>query len=315
MSTAECKNYLIKLFPDTKASGWKRVTKYKNSANQDVRVFQYNGDKMVGIVENDGVLSLVQENESLERKNANALNYHVTQEDRNAFKDGFEKVASNGLKASDYVFSVWRGFDDDIQQENEKVIYISKLSYWQEYKAQTDMPDECPSEFFPKNWVIEDVNECGTWVFDTKLTNSKIKKEFLKLGFTFDQSFDDFINEGEISEEEDDKKSSKSKLKTAADYVFTVWKGEPSYGMEGSKTIFVTPLHYWKSNGYMYDQPDYKPAKFFPKDWKIEDVNEGGTWMMETDLSNEEIHEIMLNHNFVYDENFDIFIHKNVKTR
>lgn len=311
MSTADCKNFLIKLFPETKSSLWKRVTKYKNSSNQDVRVFQYNGDKMVGIVESNGVLSLVQENESLERKNSNSLNYHVTQEDRNGFKNGFEKVAANGLKASDYVFSVWRGFDDDIQSEDEKVIYISKLSYWKEHKDQSCTPDEAPLEFFPKDWMIEDVNESGTWVFETELTNDKIKKALIKVGFTFDQEFDDYINKDEPPEKE----SKPKKLKTAADYVFTVWKGEPSYGMDESKTIFVTPLQYWKTKGYMNDQPDYKPAKFFPKEWIIEDVNEGGTWMMETDLSNEELHSIMIKQGFIYDEKFDEFIHRSVKTR
>jgi hypothetical protein len=311
MSTADCKNYLIKLFPDTKASGWKRVTKYKNSANQDVRVFQYNGDKMVGIVENDGVLSLVQENESLERKNANPLNYHVTQEDRNAFKDGFEKVASNGLKASDYVFSIWRGFDYDIQSEDETVIYINKLSHWKEHKAQSCTPDETPAEFFPKDWLIEDVNESGTWVFETELTNAKIKKELIKIGFTFDQEFDDYINKDEPPEKE----SKQKKLKTAADYVFTVWRGEEDYGMRGFKTILITPIKYWNMQNCMYDQPDYTPAKFVPKEWIIDDVNECGTWMMETDLSNEEIHSIMIKQGFIYDKKFDEFIHRDVELK
>lgn len=104
-----------------------------------------------------------------------------------------------------------------------------------------------------------------------------------------------------------EKEKSKS-AKTAADYIFCVKNIQED---DDQIAIFITPLAFWKKKGYMNDQPDYKPLDFFPKEWiaaGIDDVNEGGTWMMPTHLSKEEVHQTMIDQGFIYEEDFEKFI-------
>lgn len=100
MSTSDCKKFLVDKFPETKSTLWKRVTKYKNADGLYVRVFQYNDDKMIGLLENGDTLAIVKDDETLERKNSASINYHVTEEDRNEFSNGWNRNANGSEQKS-----------------------------------------------------------------------------------------------------------------------------------------------------------------------------------------------------------------------
>lgn len=100
MSTSDCKKFLVEKFPETKSTLWKRVTKYKNADGHYVRVFQYNDDKMIGLVENGDTLAIVKDDDTLERKNSAPINYHVTEEDRNEFSNGWNRNANGSGRDS-----------------------------------------------------------------------------------------------------------------------------------------------------------------------------------------------------------------------
>ena len=78
-----------------------------------------------------------------------------------------------------------------------------------------------------------------------------------------------------------------SKKDLASKYVFSLIDENNE---EFDENVFsMTRRSYFEKNGYQNDQPDYQPLDFLPPEWMADDVNEGGTWVIETDLSADEI--------------------------
>lgn len=86
------------------------------------------------------------------------------------------------------------------------------------------------------------------------------------------------------------------------DYIFTVLV------QDGEPWACITRLSYWLKNGFVNDQPDYYPLKFFPKEWEAEDVNEGGTWVFQVDMTPDELKEALLKIGFSRSDEFDEFL-------
>lgn len=97
--------------------------------------------------------------------------------------------------AADYVFSVFKKESTGISVSNIKgvVVYITPKSFWEENKCMNDQPDETPANYLPAEWQAEDLNESGTWFMITEETFEEVHQKMLDLGFTFDESFEDFI--------------------------------------------------------------------------------------------------------------------------
>lgn len=207
LSTSDCKQFLISKFPETKITLWKRVTTYKNSEGLSVRVFQYNDDKMIGLLEDGGTLSIVKENDTLERKNAASVNFHVTPEDRNEFADGFnipvrdpnEVESLTGkldARAKKFIFAVSKEQMDMMDLGSSVFIAIVEYDYWlEEGGLDGDNASEEPANYMPPEWQAEDVNGCGSWLVYTNLTPSQVESKMKSIGFVWSQDFDDFINQ------------------------------------------------------------------------------------------------------------------------
>jgi len=209
LSTTDCKNFLVSKFPETKSTLWKRVTKYKNSDGVYVRVFQYNDDKMVGVVENGNTLSIVKDDDTLERKNTASINYHVTEEDRNEFSSGFghdfklpirdpdeheSLTGQHDPRAKKFIFSVIKETMDMMDLGLCVFVAIVEYDYWLEEGGLNgdDASDE-PANYMPPEWQAEDVNGCGSWLVYTNLTPDQVEAKLKSIGFMWTQEFDDFM--------------------------------------------------------------------------------------------------------------------------
>lgn len=73
--------------------------------------------------------------------------------------------------------------------------------------------------------------------------------------------------------------------------------------------VSMTRRSYFEKEGCQNDEPDYTPLQFLPKEWNADDVNECGTWMIETDLSADEIiatlHDLGCHSDAKYDQMCD----------
>jgi hypothetical protein len=209
ISTTDCKNFLVKKFPETKSTFWKRVTKYKNADGLYVRVFQYNDDKMVGVVENGNELSIVKDDDTLERKNTASINYHVTEEDRNEFSNGFGRgfnipvrdpneqesvTGQHDPRAKKFIFSVLKENMDICDLGSAVFVAIVEYDFWLEEGGLNgdDASDE-PANYMPPEWQAEDVNGCGSWLVYTNLTPDQVEDKLKSIGFMWTQEFDDYM--------------------------------------------------------------------------------------------------------------------------
>lgn len=311
ISTSDCKKYLIENFPETKSTLWKRVTKYKNVDGLNVRVFQYDSGRMVAVLENGDNLSIIKENEDLERKNENNVNYRIEEDSK---KTSNEKMTSSQNGAQNFIFAIWEG-EDLMPISQAKTMYIESLDFWLNEGGLSGEPDDCIIDYFPDEWCAEDVNGHGTWVISTDLNSKDLKSKMIALGFKWSKDFHDYINQDNLNsfDEEDELESINSKKcilgNKPSDYIFTVLK---NLDENNDVIIYITPISYWKKHGYMYDQPNYKPAEFFPSNWSIEDVNEGGCWVLQTDSKPYEVHTMLLDIGFIYEKSFDEFINSNL---
>jgi hypothetical protein len=206
ISTSDCKKFLTDKFPETKSVLWKRITKYKNSEGLYVRVFQYNDDKMVGLLEDGDTLSIVKDDGTLERKNSAAVNFHVTPEDRNEFADGFNIpvrdpdevesiVGQYEAGAKKFIFSVYKEQMDMLDLGKSVFIAIVEYDFWLENGFLNDQASYEPANYMPQEWQAEDVNDCGSWLVYTNLTPLEIEAKMKSIGFVWSQDFDDFINQ------------------------------------------------------------------------------------------------------------------------
>lgn len=216
LSTTDCKQFLVNKFPETKTTLWKRVTKYKNTDGQTVRVFQYNDDKMIGLVEKGETLAIVKEDEILERKNSSAINYHVTQEDRNEFSNGFgpeftsdfhynfntpvrdpdELESLTGVFhpcAKKFIFSVLKEGIDMLDLGACVAVAIVEYNYWLAEGGMNDDASEEPANYMPPEWQAEDLNQGGQWLVYTNLTPDQVEAKLKSIGFMWVKDFDDFI--------------------------------------------------------------------------------------------------------------------------
>lgn len=78
-----------------------------------------------------------------------------------------------------------------------------------------------------------------------------------------------------------------SKKYLASKYVFTLMdENNPDFD---ETTVLMTRRSFFERNGCQCDQADYRPLDFLPEEWNADDINECGTWVIETDLSADEI--------------------------
>jgi len=96
-------------------------------------------------------------------------------------------------KASDYVFSVYEGESNHLPLKGI-VVYITDLNFWKNNGCMYDMPDYKPLNFMPREWMADDINECGTWFLLTDLDKTELKEKMIEIGFVYDESFNEFIN-------------------------------------------------------------------------------------------------------------------------
>lgn len=211
ISTTDCKNFLVSKFPETKSTLWKRVTKYKNADGLYVRVFQYNDDKMVGVVENGNTLSLVKDDDTLERKNNASINYHVTEEDRNEFSGGFghdfklpirdpnEQESETGKfdpRAKKFIFSVIKEGMNMLDLGAAVFVAIVEYDFWlEEGGLNGDNASDEPANYMPPEWQAEDVNGCGSWLVYTNLTPDQVEAKLKSIGFMWTQEFEDYMKD------------------------------------------------------------------------------------------------------------------------
>lgn len=229
MSTSDCKKFLVDKFPETKSTLWKRVTKYKNADGLYVRVFQYNDEKMIGLVENGDTLSIVKDDDTLERKNSTSINYHVTEEDRNEFSNGWNPNASSqrqeshgsgfnswgsdfnipvrdpdeqeslvgtfDQRAKKFIFSVQKEGMDIADLGGAVFVAIVEYDHWLEEGCMNDDASEEPANYMPPEWQAEDVNQGGSWLVYTNLTPLQVEEKLKSIGFMWTQEFDDFMNQ------------------------------------------------------------------------------------------------------------------------
>jgi len=218
ISTTDCKQFLVNQFPETKTTLWKRVTKYKNTDGQTVRVFQYNDNKMIGLVENGNTLSIVKEDETLERKNSASVNYHVTEEDRNEFSNGFgpeftsdfhynfktpvrdpdELESLTGVfqpGAQKFIFAVSKEMFNMMDLGTCVCVAIVEYDYWLNEGGMNDDASEEPANYMPPEWQAEDVNQGGQWLVYTNLTPTQVEMKLKSIGFMWTQEFDDFMSQ------------------------------------------------------------------------------------------------------------------------
>lgn len=211
ISTTDCKNFLVSKFPETKSTLWKRVTKYKNADGLYVRVFQYNDDKMVGVVENGNTLSIVKDDDTLERKNNASINYHVTEEDRNEFSGGFghdfklpirdpnEQESETGKfdpRAKKFIFSVIKEGMNMLDLGAAVFVAIVEYDFWlEEGGLNGDNASDEPANYMPPEWQAEDVNGCGSWLVYTNLTPDQVEAKLKSIGFMWTQEFDDYMKD------------------------------------------------------------------------------------------------------------------------
>ena len=105
-----------------------------------------------------------------------------------------------------------------------------------------------------------------------------------------------------IDKDDDDAQKSTGGL-TVSDYIFTVVISD-HLGMWAC----ITRKSYWIKNGYINDQPDYYPTRFFPASWEADDINEGGTWVFQGDMTQQELINALNKIGFSRSDEFDIFI-------
>lgn len=233
MSTSDCKKFLVDKFPETKSTLWKRVTKYKNADGLYVRVFQYNDDKMIGLVEDGNTLAIVKDDDTLARKNSAPINYHVTEEDRNEFANGWDRKSqagrgSNQIPKNDDDFRSWSSdFNIPVRDPNEQesltgtfdprakkfifsvmkeglgmmdlgnsvLIAIVEYDYWLAEGCLNDNASEEPVDYMPPEWQAEDMNQGGSWLVYTNLTPLQVEAKLKSIGFMWTQEFEDFMSQ------------------------------------------------------------------------------------------------------------------------
>jgi len=194
ITTSDCKNFLISTFPQTKNSLWKRVSKYKNEDNLTVRVFQYNNGIMVGVLENNGVLSAIKENEELEKKNKNEIKFIISQNQYNKTFDIPSNKVKNG--PNKFLFSICNNEQMDMMDLGSTILVaIVEYNYWLENGSMDDNSSEEPADYMPVDWQAEDVNQGGQWLLYTDLTPQEVKNKMISIGFKWQKDFDDFINQ------------------------------------------------------------------------------------------------------------------------
>lgn len=95
-----------------------------------------------------------------------------------------------------------------------------------------------------------------------------------------------------------------------AHYVFSIYEDTNLSTRDGlsGHIVYITPLDFWNANGYMFDEPNEIPATMLPIEWNAEDINESGTWFINTDLSAQEVIDKMIEIGFVQDTEFCEFI-------
>lgn len=210
ISTTDCKNFLVNKFPETKSTFWKRVTKYKNADGLYVRVFQYDDGKMIGLLEDSDTLSIVKDDDTLERKNSAAVNFHVTAEDRNEFQNGFDREFNSPVRDPDeqeseagkfdprakkFIFSVMKESMDVCDLGSAVFVAIVEYDYWLKEGCMNDFASEEPADYMPPEWQAEDVNQGGQWLVYTNLTPDQVEAKLKSIGFMWTQDFDDFMNQ------------------------------------------------------------------------------------------------------------------------
>lgn len=172
VTTSDCKKLLVKHYPETAEKEWKRLSKYKNVDEQDVREFQHPTLGKMLVIDFEDELEIVDED--------------AVEGERLHKKRG----------ASDYIFSVAdKGYStlEDLIPDSVTVM-MTPLKFWEKNRYMNDQPDYAPENFLPKEWEAEDINECGTWLFQTTLNKDEVKQTLISLGCVWTQEFDDFIN-------------------------------------------------------------------------------------------------------------------------
>ncbi len=129
-------------------------------------------------------------------KNSKESNNSVeVKEDNNDFVKEAEEQSYpfKDNKASDYVFSVYEGESNHLPLKGI-IVYITDLNFWKNNGCMYDMPDYKPLKFMPREWMADDINECGTWFLLTDLDRTDLKQKMIEIGFVYDKAFDEFIN-------------------------------------------------------------------------------------------------------------------------
>jgi len=103
MSTSDCKTLLVEAYPTTNAKAWKRVSKFKNIHNEDIRLFSHHEVGQVWVDEEEGTLSTDPDD---------ILNAQASTLKASDFYVAFESHLENGVQVCSSLMAVYKPYFD-----------------------------------------------------------------------------------------------------------------------------------------------------------------------------------------------------------
>lgn len=167
MSTADCKGLLVQSYPETTVTQWKRLTKFKNMHEQDIRVFIHPEAGKVWI--NECERSLSTDAASIVYAQASAL----TAAD---FYVAFGDNPDDGILDGPWVMAVYRPFFD--KHGHFESIHLSGVM----------------ERIYPKELIFGEDEEATFGIYqDIPLT--EVKRLFREAGFVLDEKVQALFDE------------------------------------------------------------------------------------------------------------------------
>jgi hypothetical protein len=157
MSTEDCRELLVNLYPHTAEKEWKREAKFKNILEDEVRRFRH---PVVGVV--------------------------LVNEDRAAVSvDGMNMFfrPHNSFQASDFYFSVMP-YDD-----GQRLYLAEKRMYDADFEMEDVHHHQAVKSFLPKGMKFDEEME-AVFSIKTKLPIEGIREKFVEAGFHPSEALD-----------------------------------------------------------------------------------------------------------------------------
>lgn len=335
------KNFLLSEYIGTSRKDWSQNKVFKNQYNQDVVSYKHPKHEEVFVVDHNKEFEVYSEDDEHARIYRNPSDYVFT-----IYKDEFSEDML-GVKCISVVIAPVENIEEiEDLSDNQPSRYFPSEWYvhnlnngcWSFLTGLTETQfikkmkkiGFCHKESFTKlvegDFDVSSTSGCKKYLASLypstnekqwKRTTKYKNKDGLDVRGFFNLNIGNvFVLDGEKASVhlEDSPEISKIKIYKddvkASDFIFSVINSHDDLIKTDREMhiALITPLSHWIKNKYMSDRPNEKPLFFMPSDWEAEDLNEGGTWFIINDLTEEEFISEMKKIGFQRLDDFDEFV-------